>query len=55
MTVIKPLKGVFKKVKWISGFTIPGNGEVALILDVLKFLSHAERGKSILKVAPTPT
>lgn len=33
-TVIKPLGGMFSRVKGISGSTILGTGEVALILDV---------------------
>jgi two-component system chemotaxis sensor kinase CheA len=33
-TVIKPLGDVFEKVPWVSGGTILGSGEVALILDV---------------------
>ncbi|MCU7836796.1 MAG: chemotaxis protein CheA [gamma proteobacterium symbiont of Taylorina sp.] len=39
-TVIKPLGEVFEKISWISGGTILGNGEVALILDVPMLLSH---------------
>ncbi len=33
-TVIKPLGKVFQRIQGIGGFTILGNGEVALILDV---------------------
>ena len=33
-TVIKPLSKMFQQVKCISGSTILGSGEVALILDV---------------------
>src|SRR5690606_27599210 len=33
-TVIKPLGWMFSRVKCISGSTILGNGDVALILDV---------------------
>ena len=33
-TVIKPLGEVFENITWISGGTILGDGEVALILDV---------------------
>jgi two-component system chemotaxis sensor kinase CheA len=33
-TVIKPLGRVFSKLRGISGSTILGSGEVALILDV---------------------
>ncbi len=33
-TVVKPVSKIFKNLKWISGSTILGNGQVALILDV---------------------
>ncbi len=33
-TVIKPLGGVFRNLTCVSGFTVLGNGEVALILDI---------------------
>ena len=46
-TVIKPLAKMFNRVKCISGSSILGNGEVALILDVAllmqKVLSRAAR------------
>ena len=32
-TVIKPLGDIFSKRKWISGSTILGTGEVAIIID----------------------
>lgn len=40
-TVIKPLSPLFRHLKAISGSTILGNGEVALILDVLALSQHA--------------
>jgi two-component system chemotaxis sensor kinase CheA len=40
-TVIKPLGKVFSKIKGIGGFTILGNGNVALILDVPKMIQQA--------------
>lgn len=40
-TVIKPLSPLFRHLKAISGSTILGNGEVALILDVLALTQHA--------------
>jgi len=40
-TVIKPLDKMFSRVTCISGSTILGNGEVALILDVAALLRHA--------------
>ncbi len=39
-TVIKPLGEVFANVKCISGSTILGSGEVALILDVMELVKH---------------
>jgi len=39
-TVIKPLGEVFENVPFISGGTILGSGEVALILDVPMLLKH---------------
>jgi two-component system chemotaxis sensor kinase CheA len=39
-TVIKPLGKVFSLIKGIGGFTILGNGEVALILDVPRLMSQ---------------
>jgi two-component system chemotaxis sensor kinase CheA len=40
-TVIKPLSKVFSQVKGISGSSIRGSGEVALILDVAALMQHA--------------
>ena len=37
-TVIKPLGDIFQNVRGISGGTILGNGEIALILDVQKLI-----------------
>lgn len=42
-TVIKPLGKMFNRVKCISGSTILGSGEVALILDVPALVEHASR------------
>lgn len=39
-TVIKPLGKIFREVKGISGSTILGSGEVALILDIPTLLNH---------------
>ncbi|NGZ83056.1 chemotaxis protein CheA [Duganella aceris] len=44
-TVIKPLSPLFSEVKCISGSTILGSGEVALILDVTALL-HTVGGKA---------
>ncbi len=43
-TVIKPLGVLFSHLKWISGATILGNGDMALILDVGALVAdHADR------------
>ncbi len=39
-TVIKPLGKIFSHVRGISGSTILGNGEVALIIDVPDLVQH---------------
>ncbi|MCP4188290.1 MAG: chemotaxis protein CheA, partial [Gammaproteobacteria bacterium] len=43
-TVIKPLGQVFQNLKGISGATILGSGEVAMIIDVPALLSRVHRG-----------
>jgi two-component system, chemotaxis family, sensor kinase CheA len=40
-TVIKPLGKIFNRVKCVSGSSILGNGEVALILDVPTLVQQA--------------
>lgn len=45
-TVIKPLGKMFSGIKCISGSTILGNGEVALILDVPALVEQATRNSS---------
>jgi two-component system chemotaxis sensor kinase CheA len=40
-TVIKPLGRIFSKLRGISGSTILGSGEVALILDVPSLVQQA--------------
>jgi len=42
-TVIKPLGKVFSKVPGISGGTILGSGEIALIFDIPKLIEHKIR------------
>ncbi|MRW90918.1 chemotaxis protein CheA [Duganella sp. FT80W] len=49
-TVIKPLSPVFSEVKCISGSTILGSGEVALILDVAA-LMHTVGGRGAVALA----
>ncbi|CCE24607.1 chemotaxis protein CheA [Methylotuvimicrobium alcaliphilum] len=45
-TVIKPLGKVFEQLKGISGATVLGSGDVALILDVQGLVQFATRDKS---------
>ncbi|MFW6339364.1 MAG: chemotaxis protein CheA [Wenzhouxiangella sp.] len=47
-TVIKPLGPVFSGLSGISGSTIMGNGEVALILDVQGLVQQITRGEHAL-------
>lgn len=42
-TVIKPLGQVFAPIKWVSGCTVLGSGDVGLILDVPELVGRAER------------
>jgi two-component system, chemotaxis family, sensor kinase CheA len=51
-TVIKPLGKMFSQVKCISGSTILGSGEVALILDVPALVQQAMQGASAALKAP---
>ena len=44
-TVIKPLGKLFHNMHWISGATILGNGEVALIIDVPRLIEYV--GKTV--------
>jgi two-component system chemotaxis sensor kinase CheA len=46
--VIKPLGQIFAQVRGISGSTILGSGEVALVLDVPSLLSEAAREQPVL-------
>ncbi len=39
-TVIKPLGEIFGELKWISGSTVLGSGEVAVILDVSNLIKN---------------
>lgn len=50
-TVIKPLSAMFSQAQCISGSTILGSGEVALILDVPALVRQASQGKSEARVA----
>lgn len=52
-TVIKPLGALFRKLRAISGSTILGSGEVALILDVPALIRHAvEQENAISRALP---
>ncbi len=42
-TVIKPLGKIFKKLEWVTGATILGTGDVALILDVPMLVQHIQK------------
>jgi two-component system chemotaxis sensor kinase CheA len=51
-TVIKPLGKLFRNVDCVSGSSILGNGEVALILDVPSLVKQATaRGKRVAGAA----
>ena len=39
-TVVKPLGRLFSRHPWISGFTMLGTGEIAMMLDVGKLLQN---------------
>lgn len=53
-TVIKPLGQLFERIPVISGSTILGSGEVALILDVLQLIeAAANRESKAVGVIPT--
>ncbi|MEH6472351.1 MAG: chemotaxis protein CheA [Halopseudomonas sp.] len=47
-TVIKPLSQIFSRLSGISGSTILGSGEVAMILDVGALISEAEQKTLLL-------
>ena len=51
-TVIKPLGQMFRHLRGISGSTILGTGEVALILDVPSLVQHATERENQALAAP---
>ncbi|TAL48176.1 MAG: chemotaxis protein CheA [Methylovulum sp.] len=53
-TVIKPLGKVFEQLQGISGATVLGNGNVALILDVQSLIQHAVKRRGPYAGAATP-
>ena len=53
-TVIKPLGSLFRHLKAISGSTILGTGEVALILDVPALIHHATQKEAERYTLPSP-
>lgn len=48
-TVIKPLGRLFNRLQGISGATIMGNGEVALILDIPKLIRYAQTMEDVTR------
>jgi two-component system chemotaxis sensor kinase CheA len=44
-TVIKPMGKLFQHLRWISGSTVLGSGQVALILDVQALLQYTTRAE----------
>ncbi len=48
-TVIKPLGKLFSRLQGISGATILGSGEVALILDIPKLIRHAQNLEDVTR------
>jgi len=53
-TVIKPLGGVFQNVEGVGGFTILGNGQVSLLLDVPNLVRQVTHSKDAAFKAPLP-
>ena len=49
-TVIKPLGKIFETLKGISGATVLGSGDVALILDVQGLIQHANKHHARLTI-----
>jgi len=46
-TVIKPLSRMFAQVRGISGSSILGSGDVALILDVPLLMQEAQESRTL--------
>lgn len=46
-TVIKPLGPIFQNLRGVSGATIMGDGEIALIIDVPRLVQYAKETKEI--------
>jgi two-component system chemotaxis sensor kinase CheA len=44
-TVVKPLGEIFTNVKGLSGGTILGSGEIALIFDIAKLIESKKQGE----------
>ncbi len=53
-TVIKPLGSVFQNVEGVGGFTILGNGQVSLLLDVPNLVRQVTHSKDAAFKAPLP-
>ncbi|MDG9670465.1 chemotaxis protein CheA [Hahella sp. CR1] len=45
-TVIKPLGDIFTPLKWVSGCTLLGSGDVGLILDIPELVTRAENAQN---------
>ena len=54
-TVIKPMGKIFKNLKWASGATILGTGDVAMILDVPMLIQYVQETQGAKKAAVQET
>jgi two-component system chemotaxis sensor kinase CheA len=52
-TVIKPLTGIFRKVRALSGTSILGTGAIGLVLDVNHLIQSAVE-RSARQASPSP-
>ncbi len=48
--VLKSLSDDFKRLKWMSGATINGDGSISIILDIPQLIRHAEESYGPLRV-----
>jgi two-component system chemotaxis sensor kinase CheA len=53
--LIKPLGKVFQNVRGVGGFTILGNGQVSLLLDVPNLISQVARADDARRQSVRPT
>jgi len=54
-TVIKPMGKIFKNLKWASGATILGTGDVAMILDVPMLIQYVQETQGAKKATVQET